>query len=78
MTLLSLAPGVSRAYESARKTWARAARRRPSNIIDRWDGRMYRRAIVIEGYPVELGVVQLRGVENPTLLVTAHGERLPP
>lgn len=54
-----------------------AIRRRPSNIVDRWDGRAYRRAIVVDDQAVELEVVQLGAVEHPALRVTARGERLP-
>jgi DNA-3-methyladenine glycosylase II len=55
-----------------------AIRRRASNIVDRWDGRAYRRAIVLEGHAVELETVQVGSIERPTLVVTARGERLPP
>lgn len=54
-----------------------AIRRRPSNVVDRWDGRAYRRAIVVEDRAVELEVVQLGSVDHPTLRVTARAERLP-
>ncbi len=54
-----------------------AIRRRPSNVIDRWDGRTYRRAIVVDGHAVELEVVQAGSTECPRLRVTARGERLP-
>jgi DNA-3-methyladenine glycosylase II len=55
-----------------------AVRRRPSNIVDRWDGRSYRRAIVVEGQAVELAVEQSGSVAHPKLVVSARGERLPP
>ncbi len=54
-----------------------AIRRRPNNIVDRWDGRAYRRAIVVEGHAVALEVVQTGSVERPTLLITAEAPRLP-
>jgi DNA-3-methyladenine glycosylase II len=54
-----------------------AIRRRPSNIVDRWDGRAYNRTIVLEGHPVELETVQVASVERPRLQVIARGERLP-
>lgn len=55
-----------------------AIRRRPSNIVDRWDGRTYRRAIVVGPRAVELEVVQRTGdIEHPRLRVTARGEHLP-
>jgi DNA-3-methyladenine glycosylase II len=55
-----------------------AIRRRPSNIVDRWDGRTYRRAIVVEGQAVELAVEQAGRAAHPKLVVSARGERLPP
>jgi DNA-3-methyladenine glycosylase II len=55
-----------------------AIRRRPSNIVDRWDGRTYRRAIVVEGQAVEVAVEQRGSVVRPKLVVAARGERLPP
>jgi DNA-3-methyladenine glycosylase II len=54
-----------------------AVRRRPSNIVDRWDGRSYRRAIVVEGQAVELAVEQAGSVAHAQLDVAARGERLP-
>lgn len=54
-----------------------AIRRRPSNVVDRWDGRAYRRAIVVDDQAVDLEVVPLGEVERPVLHVTARGERLP-
>lgn len=54
-----------------------AIRRRASNNVDRWDGRTYRRAIVVEGHAVELGVEQTGSVARPKLVVSARGERLP-
>jgi len=35
-----------------------ALRRRPDNIIDRWDGETYRRVLVIQGTPMEIAVCQ--------------------
>jgi DNA-3-methyladenine glycosylase II len=55
-----------------------AIRRRPSNIVDRWDGRAYRRAVVIDDHPVELEAVQRGSVDHPRLQVTVRGEQLPP
>jgi DNA-3-methyladenine glycosylase II len=55
-----------------------AIRRRASNIVDRWDGRSYRRAIVVEGHAVELAVEQIGSVGHPKLLVSARAGRLPP
>jgi DNA-3-methyladenine glycosylase II len=35
-----------------------ALRRRPRNIVDRWDGKRYSRVLVIEGCPVHVSVSQ--------------------
>ncbi len=48
-----------------------ALRRDPRNQIDRWDGREYRRVLILEGVPVETVVTQAVSVERPQLLVTA-------
>jgi DNA-3-methyladenine glycosylase II len=34
------------------------ARRRPGNAVDRWDGHIYRRVLVLHGDPVEIAVEQ--------------------
>ena len=48
-----------------------ALRRRPRNLIDRWDGTTYRRVIVIEGQPTEVAVRQAGSSVAPRLIVTA-------
>ena len=48
-----------------------ALRRRPRNLIDRWDGTTYRRVIVTEGRPTELAVRQTGSSAAPRLIVTA-------
>ena len=48
-----------------------ALRRRPRNLIDRWDGTTYRRVIVIGGRPTELAVRQAGSSAAPRLIVTA-------
>ena len=48
-----------------------ALRRRPRNLIDRWDGTTYRRVIVMEGRPTELAVRQTGSLAAPRLIVTA-------
>lgn len=45
-------------------------RRRPNNIIDRWNGKTYRRAIIIEEKPAEIAVTQMGKIETPLLNVT--------
>ena len=53
-------------------------RRRPENPIDRWDGRCYRRALAVEGGPVEVAVTQTGPPEAPRLRVAVEGERAGP
>jgi DNA-3-methyladenine glycosylase II len=47
-----------------------ALRRRPENEIDRWDGAMYRRVLVVEREPVETVVTQVEPPDSPRLHVT--------
>lgn len=53
-----------------------ALRRRPENIVDRWDGETYRRVLVVDGTPVEIAVTQIGPPSRPILQVTANGQRL--
>jgi DNA-3-methyladenine glycosylase II len=48
-----------------------ALRRRPRNLIDRWDGTTYRRVIVVGGRPTELAARQAGSSAAPKLIVTA-------
>jgi DNA-3-methyladenine glycosylase II len=48
-----------------------ALRRRQRNLIDRWDGRTYRRVIVMGGRPTELAVRQAGSSAASRLIVTA-------
>jgi DNA-3-methyladenine glycosylase II len=48
-----------------------ALRRRPHNIVDRWDGEDYRRALVLGEEVVEVAVRQEGPPEQPGLLVRA-------
>jgi DNA-3-methyladenine glycosylase II len=50
-----------------------ALRRRPENEIDRWDGAIYRRVLVIENEPVEVAVTQVEPPDSPRLQVTVTG-----
>lgn len=52
-------------------------RRRPDNVVDRWDGQVYRRVLVLDGVPVEVAARQLGPVEAPRLAVELAAERLP-
>ena len=53
-----------------------ALRRRAENIIDRWDGRTYSRAFVLDGKAVELEVTQIGTHTRPRLQIIARGPRL--
>jgi DNA-3-methyladenine glycosylase II len=48
-------------------------RRRPDNIIDRWDGQTYRRVFVEEGTPFEIAVTQSDRFGVPRLHVSVTG-----
>lgn len=51
-------------------------RRRPHNLIDRWDGETYRRTLMLAGGPVEVAVIQTGPPNVPRLRVTMHGHPL--
>jgi DNA-3-methyladenine glycosylase II len=53
-------------------------RRRPENVIDRWDGQCYRRALALGDSPVEVAVTQTGSPETPRLRVSVEGERAGP
>jgi len=48
-------------------------RRRPSNLVDRWDGQTYRRVLVLDSQPVEAAVTQTGLSDSPRLRVTLTG-----
>jgi DNA-3-methyladenine glycosylase II len=50
-----------------------ALRRRPHNQIDRFDGRTWRRVLIVGGRPVAIAVVQARGGARPAIEVAARG-----
>ncbi|WP_238538455.1 DNA-3-methyladenine glycosylase family protein [Nitrolancea hollandica] len=54
-----------------------ALRRRPDNIVDRWEDGTYRRALVIENQPVEIAVTQIGPPDVPLLQVKATADQLP-
>lgn len=54
-----------------------AIRRRPENLVDRWDGETYQRVLPIRGKPVLMSITQLRGGHAPRLHVTASAAYLP-
>ena len=45
-------------------------RRRPDNLLDRWDGTTYRRALVLRGRVGNISVRQVGTTASPALLVT--------
>ncbi len=52
-------------------------RRRPDNVVDRWDDQVYRRVLVLDGEPVEVAARQLGPVDCPRLVVELAAKRLP-
>jgi DNA-3-methyladenine glycosylase II len=44
-------------------------RRRPHNLVDRWDGRTYRRVLMVQDQAVEVAVTQTSPAESPLLLI---------
>ena len=53
-------------------------RRRPHNVVDRWDGETYQRTLAVTGEPVEVAVVQTGPAKTPRLQVTVFGNPLRP
>ncbi|MGC8640179.1 MAG: DNA-3-methyladenine glycosylase family protein, partial [Isosphaeraceae bacterium] len=53
-------------------------RRRPENLIDRWDGNCYRRALALGEGPVEVAVTETGSPDAPRLRITVNGERIGP
>jgi DNA-3-methyladenine glycosylase II len=50
-------------------------RRDPANTIDRWDGREYRRVVLLDDRPAELALRQTGPMERPHLAVEIKGAR---
>jgi DNA-3-methyladenine glycosylase II len=48
-------------------------RRRPDNLVDRWDGQTYRRVLPLPGGPVEVAVTQTGPPDAPRLRATWDG-----
>jgi DNA-3-methyladenine glycosylase II len=48
-------------------------RRRPRNGMDLWDGRVYRRILILDGAPLEVAVEQSGSAESPQLHITVSG-----
>jgi DNA-3-methyladenine glycosylase II len=55
-----------------------ALRRRPDNIVDRWDGRTYGRVLIINGRPMEIEVTQTGTLDHPRLQIAVTGSHLSP
>jgi DNA-3-methyladenine glycosylase II len=53
-----------------------ALRRRPDNMIDRWDDQAYQRVMVHDGKPVAVEVTQTGTLDKPILHVTATAETI--
>jgi DNA-3-methyladenine glycosylase II len=53
-----------------------ALRRHPDNAVDRWDGKAFRRIVMLEGQTVELAVKQVSAPEAPRLCVKVRGASL--
>ena len=53
-----------------------ALRRRPDNIVDRWDGKTYSRALLVEGKPAEVEVIETGTLDNPRLRISVTGAEL--
>jgi DNA-3-methyladenine glycosylase II len=54
-------------------------RRRPENLVDRWDGESYKRVLLLDGFPVEVRVRQTGSLGRPRLHIHAAGNRpIPP
>jgi DNA-3-methyladenine glycosylase II len=45
-------------------------------MVDRWDGQTYRRVLVLDGTPVEVGVTQTGLLDDPRLHIRVKGKRL--
>ncbi len=53
-------------------------RRRPDNVVDRWDGRRYRRVLAVDDGAVEIAVTQTAPADRPRVLVEVAATRSVP
>jgi DNA-3-methyladenine glycosylase II len=53
-------------------------RRRPENVVDRWDGDAYRRALLLDGGAAEVAVTQEGPPDELVLRVVARGDGVTP
>src|SRR4051812_46671445 len=51
-------------------------RRRSDNIVDRWDGRVYRRVLSLAGETVAVAVTRAGSLKAPRLRVSVEGRTL--
>ena len=51
-------------------------RRRAENALDRWDGRTYRRVVLLGGSPAELVAIDAGSIDRPRLDIAVFGDRL--
>jgi DNA-3-methyladenine glycosylase II len=52
-------------------------RRRPDNLVDRWDGQSYRRVLPLAGGAVEISARQIGEPATPKLRIAVSGQSLP-
>ncbi len=70
---ISFELGVAAPFRLDLTVWT--LRRRPQNIVDRWDGETYRRVLVTDdGEPFELAVKQVGPPAAPRLCVSVNGK----
>lgn len=48
-----------------------ALRRRANNIVDRWDGKTYRRLLTLDGQAVDISITQVGPPDDPELKIEA-------
>ncbi len=53
-----------------------ALRRQPHNTIDRWDGAIFRRVLVVDGDALAVAARQVGAHDRPRLMVELTGERI--
>ena len=53
-----------------------ALRRRPDNLVDQWDGQVYRRVLEVNGAPLAVAVTQPGGPDDARLQVAVAGGRV--
>jgi DNA-3-methyladenine glycosylase II len=63
-------------FQLALTAWT--LRRRPGNLIDRWDGQTYRRVLVVQDEPTEVAVTRAGPLAAPRLSIQLRGRRAGP